>query len=303
VTNDLGNTNGGRLLVACAALLLASTQGGYAGQKQSTVQKSGDLTVVNCRTERVMVRQDLGQHWVRIFATVANLVPGTTTGTFQFIVQRRDHAGGGWESQGQSTVMNPLSYGIADRRAPSKELQSDAYVPIGKRYDFRVTVLAADVKDDANSGNDTCETSYNTVTIGDGGSDGAVIRGVDLVVASVEVRRGTFGGARKVQIIPVIRNMWHGRTGQRIRISIHEYSLAWWIEGGIAGDEEKRGGAVYIDDPTGNAALTFSVVVDSANEIPENNEGNNTCGPIVLGAAQASVIHTCPIVGPHGDLR
>ncbi len=301
--NDLGNTNRGRLLVACTALLLASTQGGYAGQQQTTAQKSGDLAVLNCRTERVLVQPDLGRHWIRIWATVANLVPGTTTGTFIFRVQRRDHAGGSWESQGQSTVMDRLSFGIADRRAPSKELRSDGYVPIGKRYDYRVTILPVDATDDANSGNNTCETHYNTVTFGDGGGDGAVFQGVDLVVASVEVRRGTFGGASKVQIIPVIRNMWHGRTAQRIRISIHEYSLAWWIEGGIAGDEQKRGGAVYIDDPNGNAALTFSVVVDSANEIPENNEGNNTCGPIVLSAAQASLIHTCPIVGPHGDLR
>jgi hypothetical protein len=291
----------GWLLAVLGVIFLLN--GVYADQKQTAIQKKGDLALLKCRTELVRVQDMQNRHWIRIHATVANLVPGTRTEAFILRTEYRDHSAGAWHSLAQQTYTGPLHFSPAARKAPSRDVRADAYVPIGKRHDYRLTILPTRPLDDANAGNNTGETHYRTVVIGDGGGDEAVIRGVDLVVASVEVRRGVYAGARKVQIVPVIRNMWHGRTNTRIRISIHEFSLAWWIEGGIGGNEEKRGGAVYIDDPHGTVPLTFSVVVDSANEIPENNETNNRCGPISLSATQESIIHRCPIVGPHEDLH
>jgi hypothetical protein len=61
--------------------------------------------------------------------------------------------------------------------------------------------------------------------------------------------------------------------------------------------------ALYVDDPAGNLSLSFRAEVDECNSIPENNESNNTCGPVMLGRSIPQVIHTCAIVGPHEDLH
>lgn len=139
----------------------------------------------------------------------------------------------------------------------------------------------------------------------DGGSDGVAWgEGVDLVVSKVEITKGVFAGERKIQIIPTIKNMWRGRTSSRIKILFDGLGMAEWIEGGIGPNEEKRGGAVYRSyDPAKTFTLRFSVVVDSDNEIRENNDLNNRCENITFSSSETSKTHRCPIVGPHEPLR
>ncbi|OGP87196.1 MAG: hypothetical protein A2156_08070 [Deltaproteobacteria bacterium RBG_16_48_10] len=153
----------------------------------------------------------------------------------------------------------------------------------------------------------------------DGGGDESYSPGIDLVVSKVEITKGIFAGERKIQIIPYIKNMWRGRTSSRIKILLHgnvqgvsgsggillsTLDMAGWIEGGIGPNEEKRGGALYRSyDPESLFALQFSIVVDSDNEIPENNDLNNRCGNITFSSSETSKTHRCPIVGPHEPLR
>jgi hypothetical protein len=78
--------------------------------------------------------------------------------------------------------------------------------------------------------------------------------------------------------------------------------MSEWVEGGIGPNEEKRAGAIYLDDPTGTRALNFSVMVDNNNEIPENNDLNNRCDNVTLSASERSRAHNCPVIGPHEPL-
>ena len=89
-------------------------------------------------------------------------------------------------------------------------------------------------------------TQQKKRVFGDGGSDGMVDPGVDLVVSKVVITKGTFAGTAKIQIKPYIKNMWRGRTAQRIKISFHGLEAAIWMEGGIGPNEEKMGGAYYL---------------------------------------------------------
>ena len=124
--------------------------------------------------------------------------------------------------------------------------------------------------------------------------------GIDLVVSKVEITRGIFEGERKIQITPYVKNMWKGSTSARIKILLDGLALAEWIEGGIGPGEEKSGGALYVRDAAGSAALNFSVEVDDGNEVPENNEHNNRCENLTFGASQTRETLDCPIAGPHG---
>jgi hypothetical protein len=138
--------------------------------------------------------------------------------------------------------------------------------------------------------------------ITDGGSDEAYNPGVDLVVSKVEIQRGIFMGAQKIRIIPTIKNMWKGRTTKRIKIMFYTLDMAEWVEGGIGSYGEIRAGAIYVDDPTGNRALNFSVEVDNNNEITETNDLNNRCDNVTLSASETNKVHNCPIAGPHEPL-
>jgi hypothetical protein len=140
--------------------------------------------------------------------------------------------------------------------------------------------------------------------IRDGGSWETVDPGIDLVVSKVVMRRGTFGTdpSPRIQIIPYVKNMWTGRTSERIKILFDGLGYAVWIEGGIGANEEKSGGAIYLPDSSGSRSLRFSVEVDNNNLIPENNDHNNRCDNVTLSSSETSKTHTCPIVGPHEPL-
>lgn len=142
----------------------------------------------------------------------------------------------------------------------------------------------------------------STPSFPDAGGEGTYDPGIDLVVTKVEMERGIFQGAQKIRIIPTIKNMWKGRTSARIKIMFYTLDMAEWVEGGIGPNQEIRAGAIYINDPTGRRSLSFSVMVDSDNAIPENNDMNNRCENVVIGASETSRIHNCPVVGPHEPL-
>jgi hypothetical protein len=137
--------------------------------------------------------------------------------------------------------------------------------------------------------------------IRDGGSWETVDPGIDLVVSKVEIRRGTFGTdpSTRIQIIPYVKNMWNGRTSERIKVLFDGLGYAVWIEGGIGANEEKSGGAIYLSDSSGSRSLRFSVEVDNNNLIPENNDHNNRCENVTLSSSETRKTHTCTIVGPH----
>lgn len=285
------------ILMACVAVAA-----GVEKQNAASVPLKPDLYIVKCQPRLVQALPD-GRHWIRIEVTIANGVPGASLpDTVNLRAAYTDGSSAVEHAVGQSPVACP-HYSLASAKMPVVVSNVDHYVPAGKRYNYRIYVDWGNVVNERNEENNVCTTDYSNSTIGDGGSDGAVIRGVDLVVSSVEVRRGVFSGVRKIQIIPVVRNMWHGRTATRIKISLTGLSLAEWIEGGIGSDEEKRGGALYVDDPAGDLSLNFHVEVDEYNAIPENNEANNICGPVVLGRSIPQVVHACAIVGPHEDLH
>ena len=128
--------------------------------------------------------------------------------------------------------------------------------------------------------------------------------GVDLVVSKVVITKGTFAGTAKIQIKPYIKNMWRGRTAHRIKISFHALEAAIWLEGGIGPNEEKMGGAYYLPfDAAHIKPIKFSVEVDQDRAIPENNNGNNKCGPVIFDPMREHYkVHTCPISGPHEPL-
>jgi hypothetical protein len=140
--------------------------------------------------------------------------------------------------------------------------------------------------------------------IRDGGSWEAVDPKIDLVVSKVEIRRGTFGTdpSNRIQIIPYVKNMWSGRTSERIKVLFDGLGYAVWINDGIGANEEKAGGAIYLPDASGNRSLRFSVEVDNTNLIPENNDHNNRCENVTLSSSETRKTHTCPIVGPHEPL-
>jgi hypothetical protein len=151
----------------------------------------------------------------------------------------------------------------------------------------------------------TSPTRQGSPPIIDGGRDVRDYRenpyaGIDLVVAKVEMERGFFMGAQKIRIIPTIKNMWIGRTSERIKITFKGLGMQEWIEGGIGPLQEIRAGAIYVDAP-GIGTLRFSVKVDT-DEPLENNEYNNLCPGITLGANERSKVHKCPVVGPHEPL-
>jgi hypothetical protein len=139
----------------------------------------------------------------------------------------------------------------------------------------------------------------------DAGGEEVVRSEVDLVVSKVEITKGTFSGEAKIQIKPYIKNMWRGRTAQRIKIYFRALGAAIWLEGGIGANEEKMGGAYYLPfDAAHMAPIKFDVEVDNDRVIPETNETNNTCGPIIFDPMREHhKIHNCPIRGPHEPLR
>jgi hypothetical protein len=142
--------------------------------------------------------------------------------------------------------------------------------------------------------------------IGDGGGWETVDLGVDLVVSKVAFKRGTFGSdpAKRIQIIPYVKNMWRGRTTARIKILLSGsgVDMAEWIETGIGANEEKSGGALYVDDAKGIRALDIAVEVDNNNAIPETNDLNNLCEHARLNGRLRQYTHNCPITGPHEPL-
>jgi len=79
---------------------------------------------------------------------------------------------------------------------------------------------------------------------------------------------------------------------------------AIWLEGGIGPNEEKLGGACYLPfDAAHMPPIKFKVEVENERTIPENNESNNTCGPVIFDPMRSHDRgHTCPISGPHEPL-
>jgi hypothetical protein len=138
----------------------------------------------------------------------------------------------------------------------------------------------------------------------DAGGEGIVSSEVDLVVSKVQITKGVFAGANKIQIIPYIKNMWTGRTASRIKVYFDGLETAIWLEGGLGPNEEKSAGAIYRGyDPARTFTLRFSVVVDNNNAIPETNDGNNRCDGVTFSSTETSKTFNCPIVGPHEPLR
>jgi hypothetical protein len=125
---------------------------------------------------------------------------------------------------------------------------------------------------------------------------------VDLVISMVEIIRAEVEGEKKIVIVPIVKNMWHGQIADRIKILLDGLALAGWVEGGIGPGEEKIGGPFYVKDASGSASLNFSVEVDDPNLIPESNEQNNLCENITFGPSEIQKIYSCPIIGPHGPL-
>ena len=141
----------------------------------------------------------------------------------------------------------------------------------------------------------------------DAGGEEVVRSEVDLVVSKVVISIRTFPppGEAKIQINPYIKNMWRGRTAQRIKIYFPGLGAAIWLEGGIGANEEKMGGVYYLPlSAVHPKPITFDVEVDNDRVIPETNETNNTCGPIIFDPMREhSKTHNCPIRGPHEPLR
>jgi subtilase family serine protease len=174
----------------------------------------------------------------------------------------------------------------------------------GRAYQFLVTADVPSHVIERSEENNRREAEYRMPSgITDGGGSETVFRGVDLVVSEVEITRGLFGGREKIQIVPTIRNMWHGATAERIKILFDGLGMAEWVAGGIGPDETIRAGAVYIEcDAALSLPLNFSVEVDSDNAIVETNDLNNRCGPIRFASGDTHVVHDCPISGPHEPL-
>jgi hypothetical protein len=124
-------------------------------------------------------------------------------------------------------------------------------------------------------------------------------RGIDLVVSKVKLTRGVFAGQDKIQIIVFVKNMCNDTTSKRIKVWLPDI-MAIWIEGGIGPKQEKRTAAYYVTyNPDHPTDFMFDVHVDNNNTIKENNETNNVCRGVLLGASQRTVTHICPPVGPH----
>jgi hypothetical protein len=240
---------------------------------------------------------------IRIRSAAFNPLAGTSTGPFRVRAEFRDSASGPYRDGGVIEVDSLVNTG-ALVKAPSFPLHFDFLVFSGRTYHFRVTADVTRVVAEANETNNVKEIDYRIPSgITDGGGSETVSRGVDLVVSQVEITRGMFGGREKIQIVPTIRNMWHGSTAERIKILFDGLGRAEWVEGGIGPDETKRAGAVYIEcDAALSLPLNFSVEVDSDNAIAETNDLNNRCGPIRFASGDTHIVHDCPISGPHEPL-
>jgi hypothetical protein len=121
--------------------------------------------------------------------------------------------------------------------------------------------------------------------------------GVDLVVSKVVIRRGTFHDGKTIRVTPYVRNMCNGTTSRRIKILYDGLEKAVWIEGGIRSKTERAGPTIYLHENEDGGLNPFAAVVDNMNEVPENNDGNNTCSGITFRGTDTSRTHTCPIVG------
>jgi hypothetical protein len=121
--------------------------------------------------------------------------------------------------------------------------------------------------------------------------------GIDLVVSRIEISRIDYQGTPHIMIKPYIKNMCNGFTGKRIKVWYDGLSYATWIEGGIGAKEEKAAPAKYYADNTDRNLTvgTFHIEVDNNNEIKENVDTNNRCGPVNLLATETSKTHRCPI--------
>ena len=122
---------------------------------------------------------------------------------------------------------------------------------------------------------------------------------IDLVVSKVVMHRGEYNGGRTVEVIPYVKNMCNGNLSGNIKVSLPELGTAVWIRTGIGPQEEKSTGALYYCELSECDLGPFSVVVDSDNDIEENNESNNRCTGITFGASETNKTHGCPIQGPH----
>lgn len=292
-----------------AFLILAVTIGSEAAAVKTNpkilkVQTKPDIVLFDLEISPLSVMGD-GSHVVQIRAVVANPVAMSSTGSFVLLAQKGAAATSIDRFLAERSVAG-LSNTGATAKAPSAVVLFSDTVPYGATVHYRVKADAHLEVDETNEGNNVKEARYSTSPpIRDGGGDETVDLGVDLVVSQVEVTRGIFDGREKIQIIPTIRNMWHGRTAQRIKISFTgpaEVSIAEWIEGGIGPDETIRAGAVYLERGDTIRPLCFSVVADINNEIIETNEDNNRCSVSCFEAADTHEVFVCPPVGPHEPL-
>ena len=285
-------------LAVMNGLALATVE---TGKKSDSVKIKPDIVLNDLVITPTSVLGD-GSHVVQIKAVVANPVAKSSTGSFVLLAQKGPAASRIDRVIAERSVAGLSNTGAMVRAPFAAVLFSDT-VPPGTTVHYRVNADAHLEVDEANEGNNIKEARYSTAPpIGDGGGDEMVDLGVDLVVSRVEVTRGIFAGREKIQIIPFIRNMWHGRTTKRIKISFTgpaEVSIAEWIEGGIGPDETIRGGAVYLERGDTIRPLCFSVVVDISNEIIETNEDNNRCEVSCFGADDTHEVTECPITGPH----
>lgn len=139
------------------------------------------------------------------------------------------------------------------------------------------------------------QISPSSGTVSGGDED----REIDLVVSKVVMERGEYSHDRTVKVTPYIRNMCNGTIGATIKVNLPELETTVWIRDGIGPQEEKSAGSLYYCELSMCDMGPFSVVVDSDNEIRENNENNNQCSHISFQASETNKIHSCPIEGPH----
>ncbi len=288
-------------LVVMAGLATAAVK---STKKPVAVKIKPDIALRDLTITPMSVLGD-GSHVVQIKAVVYNPVAMSSTGSFVVLAQKGSSASLIDHFLAEENV-GSLSNTGATVKAPSEAILFSDTVPFGTTVHYRVKADAHVEVDEANEGNNIKEARYSaSPPIGDGGGDEAVHLGVDLVVSRVMVTRGMFGGREKIQIVPTIRNMWHGSTSARIKILFTGtgVSIAEWIEDGIGGDETKVAGAVYIEcDEDLVLPLKFNVIVDNNNDIVETNEENNRCGPIDFAAFDTRVERACRITGPHEPL-
>ncbi|MBN2346600.1 MAG: hypothetical protein JXO51_09455 [Candidatus Aminicenantes bacterium] len=293
----------GSLILALFGLiiLLGLALAAEPAKKITAVKIKPDIVLRELKLTRLS--GDAAGERIRIRAVVFNPVAMTSTGPFQVRASVRLPSGLYFRI-GEETVSG-LTYTGATAKIPSRTVDFPYDVLPGHTYHFLVTADVPSQVAERSEDNNRQEADYRMASGGfpDAGGDEVVVGGVDLVVSRVEITRGTFAGREKIQIVPTIRNMWHGGTAERIKILFDGLGLAEWVEGGIGGDETKRAGAVYVEcDAALSLPLNFSVVVDSDDAIVETNDLNNRCGPVRFAAGDTHVVHECPIRGPHEPL-